>query len=303
MAVIEYDAPLSSLSNAELRLLAAAGRKDAQAVLSDEERALPKLKKRPAGGWGNPNHDGKTGKFTSNPGGSKAPKAKGIGTGKSKVEPKKTVAKDLKVEGSIKSRPGGITKDQYTAIDPRTSKGSIAARKALDATPEGRQLKETTDRWQDDVSEIVSIQKGFTAISTNPNARITPKQRADATAFMHGIKNAPVSPPVFRGARISPEEVAGYKKGKQIILPPSSFTSSQRIAGGFAKQASRREVVPVIMRVKNGSRAIPVEDYGKSEYKNEKEWISAGAFTVTNVTKRSDGVHIIDVDHTGVFQW
>lgn len=203
--------------------------------------------------------------------------------------------------GSSVPKPGPLSNDQYKAIDPRNGGGAISARKTLDATPEGAQLRQTTERWQDDVSQIVSIQKGFMGVANGKP--VTPTQKADATAFMHGIKNAPVSPPVFRGARISPTEVAGFKKGKQIILPPSSFTSSQRIAGGFAKQPSRREVVPVVMRVNKGARALPVEVYGKSSYKNEKEWISAGQFTVTNVTKRSDGVHVIDVEHTAMFQW
>lgn len=201
----------------------------------------------------------------------------------------------------VKGVPGKLSAEQYKAIDPRTGSGVVAARKALDATPEGVHLRQTTERWQDDTSQIIAIQKGFMA--TANGKRTTPTHKDDATSFMHGIKNAPVSPPVFRGARISPDEVAGFKKGKNIILPPSSFTSSQRIAGGFAKQPSRREVVPVIMRVNKGARAIPVELYGKSSYKKEKEWISAGQFTVTNVTKRSDGVHVIDVDHTAMFQW
>lgn len=209
--------------------------------------------------------------------------------------------KFAKSPGSGTVAAGALSSEQYAAITPGTAKGAIAARKSLDSTPAGRQLRETTQRWQDDTSEIINIQKGFMGVAQGK--RVTGKQQQDATAFMHGIKGAPVSPPVFRGARISPTELAGYKKGGNIILPPSSFTSSQRIAGGFAKQPSKREVVPVIIRAKKGARAIPVEIYGDSSYKNEKEWISAGQFTVTGISKRPDGVTIIDVDHTAMFQW
>lgn len=256
----------------------------------------PKLKK---SGGGNPNHSAKDGKFTSGSGGSKVGS---VVTKTKSIAPKTSSApKATKTTVSGSASSGALSGEQWSAITPGTSKGSVAARKALDATPEGRQLRDTTQRWQDDTSEIVQIQGAFMKISQGK--AVSPKDRDDATAFMHGIAEAPISPSVYRGARISPQEVANYKKGGNIILPPSSFTTSQRIAGGFAKQPSKREVVPVLMRVNKGARALPVEVYGDPAYKNEKEWVSAGQFTVTNVTKRSDGVHVIDVEHTGMFKW
>lgn len=284
-------------------------------IVDPETRALkkytkatgpPKLKKN---GGGNPNHSSKTGKFTSGSGGSKVTVGKKVTAPKVTKPKAKTsagggVAEEktpLKTEVTGAGKAGALSTEQWAAITPGTSHGSVAARKALDATPEGRQLRATTQRWQDDTSEIVSIQHAFMGVATGK--KVTGNDHADATSFMHGISEGPVSPSLFRGARVAPEEVATYTKGKKIVLPPSSFTTSQRIAGGFAKQPSRREVVPVVMRVHKGARGLPVEVYGDPAYKSEKEWVSAGEFTVVGVTKRSDGVHVIDVEHTGMFTW
>lgn len=258
----------------------------------------PKLKK--IGGKGNPNHDAK-GKFAASPGHKATGGIKPVAKKAPKSKIVKSTIDDAKTKVTGKATPGALNQAQWDAITPGTAKGAIAARKALDATPAGRQLRHTTQRWQDDTSEIVQIQGAFMKVAQGK--KISANDHADATAFARGIAEAPISPSLYRGARISPAEVAKYKEGGNVILPPSSFTSSQRIASGFAKQPSRRQVVPVLIRVSNGARALPLEVYGDPSYKNEKEWVSAGQFTIKSVAKRSDGVHVIDVEHTAMFKW
>lgn len=195
----------------------------------------------------------------------------------------------------------GLSEEQWHAITPGQGRSATKARAALAQTDEGKALLSAVSDWQNSIDKCKGLQSSF--MKGANGKKLTKADGAKAKALMNGISKSPVSPPLYRGSRFPAEEYHTLVPGKAMILPPSSFTSSSRMAGGFAKQVSRRKVVPVVFRVPKGARGLPIEVFGSSQYKSEKEWISAGQFTITKVSKRSDGVTVVDVDHTAMFSW
>lgn len=226
----------------------------------------------------NPNHD-KAGKFASGHGGSALP--------------------------THTLKPGGLTAEQHADITPGKGQTKAKALKSLNATPEGRTLVATTDEWQNNMSAVTRLQGNF--MKRSQGKKLTKAEDAKVTSLMNGIRNSEVSPPLYRGIRLpnGSDPIEMHKPGSSFIIPPSSFTSSSRMGRGFAKAptGARKPPVAVVYRVKNGGRALPIEVYGASTYKNEKEHISAGQFKVTGVTKGSDGVFTVDVEHVAMFEW
>lgn len=198
--------------------------------------------------------------------------------------------------------PRRLTDEQYTAILPGPGQTRAEALRALRSTPEGQELLDAALLWQDDMSAVGTMQKNF--IARSQGKKLTKDADKRVTALMDGIRNSPVSPPLYRGARMSKgfDPETALKPGTSFTLAPSSFSSSERIARGFAKQKVRRETVPVVYRVK-AARGVPVEVFGHSSYKNEKEWISAGQYVVTSASKGRDGIYTVDVDHVAMFSW
>lgn len=196
-----------------------------------------------------------------------------------------------------------LTAEQYAAIQPGPGQTKAKALKALNATAEGQELVEAATLWQNDMSKVTVLQKNFTARSQGK--KLSKKAEAQVTALMDGIRGGPISPSLHRGVRMPKgfDPRVDMKPGTSFILPPSSFSSSARVGRGFAKQrAVYSDSVPVVIRVK-AARGLPVQVFGDSAYKGEKEWISAGKFTVSSVSRGSDGVFTVDVSHDAVFSW
>lgn len=252
-------------------ILEAMGEADA---IEDMPPAVQSLLSRALANRINTHHDPHSGKFASH-GGSAAPKAGGA----------------------------RLRQDQYDAIQPGKGNTKASATKKLKETAEGEALIEVTHEWQDNMTSVTRLQKNF--VKRANNGKLTKKEDAKVTALMDGIARSPVSPPLHRGVRMkkgfNPEtELA---PGKTFILPPSSFTTSSRQGRGFAQSITgREETVPVVYRV-NAARGLPVEVFGLSQYKHEKEYISAGQYKVTGVTRGKDGVYTVDVEHTAMFTW
>lgn len=197
---------------------------------------------------------------------------------------------------------GSLTEEQYDSILPRPGQTKANALKQLDRTPEGKALVSVVDSWQRD--ECPRIQKDFMARSQGKPLN----KQADAkiTALMAGMRDSPMSPELYRGVRMPKgfDPKTALKNGTTFVLPPSSFSSSSRTGRAFAKAQGGRQKdgVPVVYRVK-AARGLPVEVFGSSRYKSEREWISAGQYKVTGVSKGRDGVYTVDVDHTAMFSW
>ena len=157
-----------------------------------------------------------------------------------------------------------------------------------------------TKRWQTDIADCVSIQDEFMRAANGK--RIAKDKQKEPKALMDAIEGSSVSPSIHRGNRFNAADIDKLKVGKAMILPPGSWTASPRIAGQFAKNPSRRKVIPVVFHVPSGAKTLPIEKFGDPSHKNEREYISAGQFKILKVSKRG-GVTHVDLEHTAMFSW
>lgn len=240
-------------------------------------RALPKLNRKPKGG--NPNHDGKTGKFTSSK-----------GTIKSKVATPKLTT----------NNPIG----DYDAITPKKGNTREKALASIQKTADGKRLVNVTKKWQGQSGEVEKIQKDFMTRAAGKKTRSSQRD-AQMDVMMKGIKNAPPSDrELYRGVKLPKgTDVAGMK-GKTMTLPPSSFSSDERISRQFVDRSAEQSETVILRARKGKMKGMPVELFGDPAYAYEKEWVSAGAFEITNVEKLPGRKgYVVDVVHTGMFSW
>lgn len=207
----------------------------------------------------------------------------------------------------VHGRKGGglITDGQWEAILPDTP-GTTAkkARAALASSEIGQSLVDVVTRFQNDMSEVSSLHKDFMTYANGKGSKLPKKRKLELTSVMDGISHAPVSPTIYRGVRMPDGfDTAALSPGKAFVIPPSSFSSSEKLARGFAKQKVGTKTTPVVYRISEGARALPVEVFGDSAYKSEHEWISGGQYTVKNVEKKKDGSLLVDVEHSAMFSW
>lgn len=230
----------------------------------------------------NPFRD-KIGQFAEKPGGTAA-----------KAAPAKK-AKPAKVSHTPKG--GGLTMDQWNKMIPSNGFSRDTVRDELDKTPDGRQLMAVISDWQNSIPACKQISDNFMKFANGKKllARDTDRSRV----MMDAIEFAPASPPIFRGSRFPLEKAGDLVPGKKMVLPPGSWTTSRRIASGFAKQVSQRKVTPVVFDLPT-AKAFPINAFGSTAYDNEKEWITAGEFMIESVTKRN-GVTVVKMQHVGHF--
>lgn len=293
-----------------------------------------------AGKGGNPFH-AKDGKFSSKPGGA-APKKKSFfdklkdNMNEAEKKPHPSALKAQKEIEALEKQANWKTKTPAPASDAKKAewdkmaaddkaanekaftelgeqipgstlhKGQLAAmntssgRRALAQTADGRRLSDTIKEWQDSIPAVGRLQSDFMKVM---GGKAVPQDRANqARVLAQSIQNADVSPTIYRGSRFPAEKINTLKTGANITIPPSSFTTSKRIAHGFAKGKTQRRVIPVVFEVSGGARAIPVEKVGLTKYSHEKEWISAGQFTVKGVDRRN-GFYVVRVEHSAMYMW
>lgn len=196
---------------------------------------------------------------------------------------------------------GGI---DYKAITPAKGNTPANAISSVSKTTDGKRLITVTKKWQGQSGEVTKIQDDFMTRANGKKTRSTQRD-AQMDALMKGMKNSPVNDrTLYRGAKYTKDSDIPGMKGKSFVIPVSSFSSNEKISRQFVNRAQEGSTT-VLYRLNPGKgRALPVELIGDPKYAYEQEWISAGQFTVKEVTKLPGNKgYIIDVDHTAMFDW
>lgn len=192
----------------------------------------------------------------------------------------------------------------YSDITPAPGNTPEKARAAMAKTADGRKLMTVTTKWQGQSEEVTKIQTDFMTRAAGKKTRSVQRDE-QMRVLKDGIKNAPTNDRVlYRGAKYTKDSDIDGLLGKSFVIPPSSFSSDERISRQFVDR-SQGVSKTVLYRLAPGKgRALPVELYGDPKYAYEKEWVSAGQFKVTNVEKlKGNKGYIIDVEHTAMFDW
>lgn len=192
----------------------------------------------------------------------------------------------------------------YKAISPGNGNTAASATASINKTAEGKRLVTITKKWQGQSGEVTKIQEDF---MTRANGKTTKSAQRDAQmdVIMKGIKHSPTNEhTLYRGAKYTKDSNIPGMKGKSFVIPPSSFSTDERISRQFVDRSQSKSITVIYKVAPHKGRALPVELYGDPKYAYEKEHISAGQFTVRNVTKLPGNKgYIIDVDHTAMFDW
>jgi len=262
-------------------------------ALFEEGRALPKLKKRPKGGYGNPYHDGKTGKFSSKAGGSSS---------KPKV--------------SLKNgKPESLSHEQYQALRPTGEGFSVARRDAaiakLSSTPEGAIVA----KFAHDFQHEPSAQFRNEIVAVNATGKYQTKAGTErAKAFLKASSEVPreiLPDKLYRGVTVSGSDAksiaAGYRKAGSTTLNVSSFTASPRIAREYTThhvgaKGPNDPFVKVITTVNVGDKAqmLPIQNIsGGKDTHRDQEYLGLGTFKITNVAVKGNEVHL-EMEQTGM---
>lgn len=208
-------------------------------------------------------------------------------------------------QGKFASHAGGVSVP-YDAIMPGTkapteAEASAAAR-AVTKTSDGKRLRRITVAFQSKSGEVEQIQRDFMTRAARKSTG-DGRRDADIDVLTAAIRHAPATDhDLYRGFSLDKDVDVNEWLGKSQILPPTSFSSDRRLANSFKgptlKQGRRQ--VQVTLKPTN-RRALPIEKYGTPKYAYEREWLTAGQFTVTKV-EQSRGHWQIEMEHTGVFQ-
>lgn len=169
---------------------------------------------------------------------------------------------------------------------------------------DGKKLKTITKKWQGQSGEVEKIQADFMTRASGKKTRSTQRDE-HMRVLKDGIKNSPPnSATLYRGVRMSKDTDIASLKGTSFIIPPSSFSTDQKIARQFVDRKQQASTT-VMYRLSAGKgRALPIADNGDPFYKYEKESVSAGQFKVTKTEKLPGNKGwVVDVEHTAMFDW
>lgn len=96
----------------------------------------------------------------------------------------------------------------------------------------------------------------------------------------------PDAPEVYRGVKLSPEELAQYKRGARMSMELSSFSGDRDMADEFTRHPAGRSAAatePVLLTVLHGSRSFPINSLSK--YDDEQEYLGAGQYEVVSSSR------------------
>lgn len=212
------------------------------------------------------------------------------GPGK-KAAPKKTPKKAPK-----KAPPGG---DNGSA-----SPGEVTAAKKLNdgqpldtGVPEEKQLKRAIQDWSAGEENLVQLRGEMKDATTNPGAQ------TKGASLMRTVAASPAnSPTLYRGMfDVDPGGIP--ESGGTIKMGASSFTRSKNVATTFSGK-SQPNSHSVVMKVRPGSRSLPIDHTVLKEFRHEQEHISMGSFRVLSHTTRSGPsgrtIHDVEVEQVNV---
>jgi SPP1 gp7 family putative phage head morphogenesis protein len=198
-------------------------------------------------------------------------------------------------EGGQPHAGGGLTPEQYSALDPDRHVSEANIEKALNTDQQGRDTLTAIRSFTEKHGGVSHVRD---AIDKRASGEPISKELSDRVDAFEGAMNGyPIGkvPQLYRGMAIQPKTKIDdawfssfekkYAAGQTLNINASSFTSSQRIAkeyqgGGGTRRASPNHV-EVRMVVDGPMHALPVERLSKFAY--EKEWIGGGKFTITKL--------------------
>jgi hypothetical protein len=213
-----------------------------------------------------------------------------------------------------------LTDEQHAALLPKRTGWTTKTREqtlaVLKKTPEGRTLAKTIDSFQSGSSAAIprlrtDMQKALETPEDMPPGRV------DA---VHNLLNAIAHSdagdrPLYRGMVIpgTPEEVlARYAPGSRQDLMLSSFSTDKKLATEFSVKGAGQKIkaggekTGVVVEWASGPRrALPIENFGKSRiFANEKEWVAAGRYRVTDAKLAKRGgrqVVVVSIEQEAVW--
>lgn len=173
-------------------------------------------------------------------------------------------------------------------------------------SPDGKKLLTITKKWQGASGQVEAIQRDF---MTRASGKKTASHQRDEhmRVLKDGIKNSNTNTSVqYRGVRLHKDSdpLVAFGKGKQFIVPPSSFSSEERIARQFVDKKQEASHTILLRAAPGKMRGLKVDTWGDPAYAYEKETISAGQFTVKNIEKLPGNKgYVVDIEHTAMFDW
>jgi SPP1 gp7 family putative phage head morphogenesis protein len=124
----------------------------------------------------------------------------------------------------------------------------------------------------------------------------------EALAFWNAVADhAAPTPTLHRGISLaaSPADVLKqYRKGGEFDMTLSSFSSDSKVADIFALEERWDRPTQVIFRLREGGRALKVENLSGFATFDEREWIAAGRFRVVSAKKSGKDRVVIEIEQT-----
>lgn len=190
---------------------------------------------------------------------------------------------------------GGITAEQYAALQPRRGGWTTSTRQktleTLRVTPEGRRLASVIDHYQN-ASGSSALPRLRSDIDKHLSGGELPAGRHESIqTLLDAIKGSPgpSDRPLYRGmvASGTPDDVLGrYAPGAVLPVSLASFTSDPSIAASFSVKGAGQRVTgtthtPVVFEWGGPKRALPIENLAPSRvFANEREWLTSGRYRV-----------------------
>lgn len=207
-----------------------------------------------------------------------------------------------------------LTDDQWAVLLPKrggwttTTRAKTLAK--LKETPAGKMLAQTIDRFQSGTARQIplfrtQVEKRLAGEAMEEGA----KARVDN--ILGVIRHGPgTEKDLFRGMRLdgtADDLLERYVAGETLDLNISSFSTDRKLAQSFtikgAGQRGARTKTTTGLRLDlvGDKRGLPVENLGKSRiFAEEKEWITAGRFSIEDVKVDRTGTVVVRIVQTGV---
>lgn len=110
------------------------------------------------------------------------------------------------------------------------------------------------------------------------------------------------APVLYRGVRLTPEQLAAYKPGSRHSYPVSSWTSDERLARRFAHHRRRLEPGqrPTVIHLQPGSRGVHIAPMATKYGLGMSEWLGRGNYEVVGSVDegKRQVIHMRQVRHS-----
>ena len=200
-----------------------------------------------------------------------------------------------------------LAPEQYEALRPGrawSAEKRDAILTAMRATPEGKVLADTLERFQDGGS-IARLRTKIDKRLAGETIDATSAARADA--LLTAIREAPTDwapDTLYRGMSVSgslDNVLAKYQPGGTVDLSLTSFSSDRKVAKRFQAMTAKAKTTRVMVElVGDGKRTLPIQDLPKDRRLwREKEWVTAGRYEIVDAKRSPDGGVLVRMRQVG----